>query len=143
MSRLLKVLLLISGERPITLVQLLVRLWQEEEKRIGAHRGESGELENVNHPMAGRAQIEQSANHVKPSPALCEMSENVRAKIYCLMFRIGFNDQLPGVTTADYVTLALIEKYYDFKVSEVWNEVIDELEFEGISLIGLCIIVRD
>ena len=68
------------------MVQLLVKLWQYEEKRIGAHRGEAG--------------------------------SNVRAKIYCLMFRIGFNDQVPGVTTGNYVTLALIEKYYDFKVSE-------------------------
>ena len=44
------------------------------------------------------------------SPALAEIGENVRAKIYCLMSRIGFNDQLPGVDAEDYVTLALIEK---------------------------------
>ena len=52
------------------------------------------------------------------------------------MSRVGFNDQLPGGETEDYVTLALIEKYYDFKVSEVWNEVINELEHQGIKLIG-------
>ena len=52
------------------------------------------------------------------------------------MWRIGFNDQLPGVDTEDYVTLALIEKYYDFKVSEVWNEIINELEHDNIKLIG-------
>ena len=75
--------------------------------------------------MAEREQIQQSTNHTIPSPALNEMGTNVRAKIYCLMFRIGFNDQLPGVTTGNYVTLALVEKYYsstvlvyDFKVSE-------------------------
>lgn len=50
-----------------------------------------------------------------PSPALADISENVRAKIYCLMTRIGFNE-LPGIATEDYVTLALIEKYYDLKV---------------------------
>ena len=125
-----------KGQPPLTLVQLLVKLWQDEEKRIGAHRGEAGELTNVDYPMAGREQIQQSTNHTIPSPALNEMGTNVRAKIYCLMFRIGFNDQLPGVTTGDYVTLALIEKYYDFKVSEVWNEIIDELHHEGIKLIG-------
>ena len=70
------------------------------------------------------------------SPALVEICFNVRAKIYCLMSRIGFNDHLPGVQTEDYVTLALIEKYYDFKVSEVWNEVISELEQQNIKLIG-------
>jgi len=126
-----------GDQPPLTLVQLLVKLWREEEKRIGAHRGSTGQLTNVDYPMAGAAQIRQSTNHNQSelSPALAEMGENVRAKIYCLMFRIGFNDQLPGVTTGDYVTLALIEKYYDFKVSEVWNEVIDELTQEGISLI--------
>ena len=53
-----------------------------------------------------------------PSPALADLSENVRAKIYCLMTRIGFNE-LPGIATEDYVTLALIEKYYDLKVTLV------------------------
>ena len=72
----------------------------------------------------------------QPSPALSEIGDNCRVKIYCLMWRIGFNDQLPGVDTEDYVTLALIEKYYDFKVSEVWNEIINELEHDNIKLIG-------
>ena len=125
-----------KGERPITLVQLLVRLWQNEEKRIGSRRGEIGELADSEFPMAGKEQIKAATRFCGPSPALDEMNGNVRAKIYCLMFRIGFNDQLPGVSTADYITLALIEKYYDFKVSEVWNEVIDELNHEGIALIG-------
>ena len=52
----------------------------------------------------------------EPSPALTDIGENIRAKIYCLMTRIGFNE-LPGIETEDYVTLALIEKYYDLKVS--------------------------
>ena len=73
----------------------------------------------------------------QPSPALSEIGDNCRVKIYCLMWRIGFNDQLPGVDTEDYVTLALIEKYYDFKVSEVWNEIINELEHDNIKLIGI------
>ena len=51
----------------------------------------------------------------EPSPALSDIGENVRAKIYCLMTRIGFND-LPGIVTEDYITLALIEKYFDLKV---------------------------
>ena len=58
------------------------------------------------------------------------------------MWRIGFNDQLPGVDTEDYVTLALIEKYYDFKVSEVWNEIINELEHDNIKLIGNDPVIR-
>ena len=68
---------------------------------------------------------------------MSEIGDNCRVKIYCLMWRIGFNDQLPGVDTEDYVTLALIEKYYDFKVSEVWNEIINELEHDNIKLIGI------
>ena len=139
------------GQPPVTLAGLLIKLWKDEEKRIGCQRGPRGELSNFCYPMAGTAQIQgESISYVpsknisfsatkdlkQPSPALSEIGDNCRVKIYCLMWRIGFNDQLPGVDTEDYVTLALIEKYYDFKVSEVWNEIINELEHDNIKLIG-------
>lgn len=49
------------------------------------------------------------------SLAIVDVSENLRAKVYSLFARLGFSD-LPGLTTEDYITLAIIEKYLDFKV---------------------------
>ncbi|MGH0179523.1 UNVERIFIED_CONTAM: hypothetical protein FKN15_002072 [Acipenser sinensis] len=44
---------------------------------------------------------------------------------------LGFED-LAGLTTEDYVTLAIISRYLDFKLGEVWNEISRELEEEGL-----------
>merc|ERR1719228_2343322 len=122
------------GHQPITLPQLLIQLWKEEEIRMGCFRGKGGELKNTEFPLAGWRQIQDMKRLAEPSPALSDIGENVRAKIYCLMTRIGFND-LPGIVTEDYITLALIEKYFDLKISEVWDEVITELEAENVQLI--------
>lgn len=63
------------------------------------------------------------------------MSENTRTRIYCLLSRIGFGD-LPGVQvqSGDYVTLAVIEKYFNLKIDEVWDEVFNELENENVNI---------
>ena len=68
------------------------------------------------------------------------MSENTRTRIYCLLSRIGFGD-LPGVQaqSGDFVTLAVIEKYFNLKIGEVWDEVFNELENENVSsYVGSC-----
>jgi len=122
------------GKTPITLPQVLIQLWKAEEERMGCFRGPKGELGHAQYPLAGWHQIQEMKRMGDPSPALADISENVRAKIYCLMTRIGFNE-LPGIATEDYVTLALIEKYYDLKISEVWDEVISELAIEKVELI--------
>jgi len=122
------------GSTPITLPQVLIQLWKAEEERMGCFRGPKGELAHLQYPLAGWHQIQEMKRTGDPSPALADLSENVRAKIYCLMTRIGFNE-LPGIATEDYVTLALIEKYYDLKISEVWDEVISELAAEKVELI--------
>jgi len=64
------------------------------------------------------------------------MSENTRTRIYCLLSRIGFGD-LPGVQvqSGDYVTLAVIEKYFNLKIDEVWDEVFNELENENVNIL--------
>lgn len=62
-----------------------------------------------------------------PSQAIVDVSENMRAKIYSFFCKIGFTD-LPGLTVDDHVTLTIIEKYLDFKIGEVWTEIMKELE---------------
>ncbi|RXM28405.1 Cilia- and flagella-associated protein 69 [Acipenser ruthenus] len=65
------------------------------------------------------------------SAAVMDVSENMRAKIFSVFCKLGFED-LAGLTTEDYVTLAIISRYLDFKLGEVWNEISRELEEEGL-----------
>lgn len=134
--------------------QLLIQLWRDEEKRIGVIRGPLGELVDKEFPLvslsllifsndyfqAGEAQRNTIINQTEIIPgvesaALGEMSENTRTRIYCLLSRIGFGD-LPGVQvqSGDYVTLAVIEKYFNLKIDEVWDEVFNELENENVNI---------
>lgn len=46
------------GQPPVTLAGLLIKLWKDEEKRIGCQRGPRGELSNICYPMAGTSQIQ-------------------------------------------------------------------------------------
>jgi len=67
----------------------------------------------------------------RPSQAIVDVSENMRAKLYSMFCKLGFN-AVPGLSTLDYVTVAVIEKYLDFKMLEVWHEIKVELEQEDI-----------
>lgn len=130
-----------NANKFISLPQLLIQLWRDEEKRIGVIRGPLGELIDKEFPLAGESQRNAIINQTEIVPglesaALGEMSENTRTRIYCLLSRIGFGD-LPGVQvqSGDYVTLAVIEKYFNLKIDEVWDEVFNELENENTKLI--------
>lgn len=68
--------------------------------------------------MAGQIQLNHGVTpqpHTASSVSIVDVYENLRAKIYAVFARLGFSD-VPGLTTEDYVTLAIIEKYLDFKV---------------------------
>ena len=47
-----------KAKNSITFPQLLVKLWNEEEQRIGCYRGKKSELTCLEYPMAGQQQIE-------------------------------------------------------------------------------------
>ena len=47
----------VLGQSPITLPQLLIKLWKEEESRMGCFRGKNGELSQTQYPLAGFKQI--------------------------------------------------------------------------------------
>ena len=68
--------------------------------------------------FTGQLQLEHevvSQPYTASSVSIVDVYENLRAKIYAVFARLGFSD-VPGLTTEDYVTLAVIEKYLDFKV---------------------------
>ncbi|KAJ1100804.1 hypothetical protein NDU88_005879 [Pleurodeles waltl] len=120
------------GNKNQTTAKLLVQLWRQEEDLLGVHHDEN-RIIDIKKPLVGILQKEQgvipmSANC--PSSAIMDVAENMRAKIYSVFCKLGFED-LPGLEAKDYVTLSVISRYLDFKVGEIWSEISAELAEEG------------
>ncbi|NXJ15845.1 CFA69 protein, partial [Odontophorus gujanensis] len=120
------------GEKDQTAAKLLIQLWRQEELDLGVPRDRYGRIADVKRPIAGSFQKEQEVIPIPsscPSFAIVEISENIRAKLYLLLCKLGF-ENLPGLSAKDFVTLAIIRRYIDFKAGEVWSEVCAELQEE-------------
>ncbi|NXF03046.1 CFA69 protein, partial [Smithornis capensis] len=120
------------GEKDQTAANLLIQLWRQEEQELGVRRDECGRIVDMKRPIASSFQRQQKVVPVPancPSFAITEISENMRAKLYSLFCKLGFED-LPGLSAKDFVTLAIIQRYMDFKVGEVWSEICEELKEE-------------
>ncbi|NXG71910.1 CFA69 protein, partial [Baryphthengus martii] len=120
------------GQKEQTAAKLLIQLWRQEESELGVERDRWGRLVDMKRPIAGSFQkqlevIPMPANC--PSLAIVEVSENIRAKLYSLLCKLGF-ENLTGLLAKDFVTLAIIRKYIDFKVGEVWSELRAEIQEE-------------
>ncbi|XP_032807696.1 cilia- and flagella-associated protein 69 isoform X1 [Petromyzon marinus] len=114
---------------------LLLCLWREEEVELGVPRGPRGVvLPGPQLPLVDAARAEQPVVPVagrQPSQAVLNITENNWVKIYIIFSKIGFQG-LPGLSPEDQVTLAIVERYMDFKVGEVWQEMEAELREEGV-----------
>uniref|UniRef100_A0A8C0V2R7 Cilia and flagella associated protein 69 n=1 Tax=Cyanistes caeruleus TaxID=156563 RepID=A0A8C0V2R7_CYACU len=120
------------GKRDQTAANLLIQLWRQEELDLGVKRDQYGKIIDTKRPLATSFQKQQKVIPVPascPSFAIMEISENIRAKIYSLFCKLGF-ENLPGLSTKDFVTLAIIQHYLDFKIGEVWSEIRKELKEE-------------
>ncbi|NXC09871.1 CFA69 protein, partial [Orthonyx spaldingii] len=120
------------GKRDQTAANLLIQLWRQEELDLGVRRDPYGRIVDIKRPIATSFQKQQKAIPLPancPSFAIMEISESIRAKVYSLFCKIGF-ENLPGLSAKDYVTLAIIQRYIDFKVAEVWSEIRAELKEE-------------
>ncbi|NWX37642.1 CFA69 protein, partial [Notiomystis cincta] len=121
-----------QGKRNQTAAKLLIQLWRQEELDLGVRRDQYGKIVDCKRPIATSFQKQQ---RVIPMPANCpsfaimEVSENTRAKIYALFCKLGF-EKLPDLSTKDCVTLAIIQRYIDFKIGEVWGEISAEIKEE-------------
>ncbi|XP_072017652.1 cilia- and flagella-associated protein 69-like isoform X2 [Amphiura filiformis] len=118
------------GKKDCTIANLLVQIWREEEKAIGVSRDET----DTSKPLMGTLQEQAGVTSLPancPSQSIVDVSENMRAKIYALFCKIGFED-LPGLSAEDHVSLCIIERYLDFKQGEVWKEIHTELEQESV-----------
>ncbi|RXN13442.1 cilia- and flagella-associated 69 [Labeo rohita] len=123
-----------SGERDATAPQLLLHIWRTEEERMGVTRDPHGVIADVKRPIVSRHQEESSSSSSSSShdvsAAVRDVSENLRANIYCIFCKLGF-EGLSGLSAEDHVTLSIIHRYLDFKVGEVVHEVATELSNEG------------
>lgn len=113
---------------------LFCDIWRNEERDIGVKRDTHGAICDIKRPLMGTLQEEKGFTPLPancPSQAIVDVSENMRAKIYSLFCKIGFTD-LPGLTVDDHITLTVVEKYMDFKMGEVWTEILSELDQEHV-----------
>ncbi|NWZ65424.1 CFA69 protein, partial [Acrocephalus arundinaceus] len=120
------------GKRDQTAANLLIQLWRQEELDLGVRRDQNGMIVDTKRPIVTSFQKQQKVIPVPascPSFAIMEISESIRAKVYSLFCKLGF-ENLPGLSAKDFVTLAIIQHYIDFKVGEVWSEICAELKEE-------------
>ncbi|NWS07660.1 CFA69 protein, partial [Motacilla alba] len=120
------------GKRAQTAANLLIQLWRQEELELGVKRDQYGRIVDTKRPIATSFQKQQKVIPVPascPSFAIMEISESIRAKIYSLFCKLGF-ENLPGLSPTDFVTLAIIQHYIDFKIGEVWSEISAEIKEE-------------
>ncbi|XP_053916631.1 cilia- and flagella-associated protein 69 isoform X3 [Cuculus canorus] len=120
------------GEKDQTAANLLIQLWRQEELELGLKRDRYGRVVDMKRPIASSFQKQQEVIPMPsncPSFAVMEISESIRAKLYLLLCMLGF-ENLPGLSAEDFVTLAIIKHYIDFKVGEVWSELYAELKEE-------------
>ncbi|XP_026088119.1 cilia- and flagella-associated protein 69 isoform X3 [Carassius auratus] len=123
-----------SGERDTSASQLLLHIWRREEETTAVSRDPHGMITDVKRPIVSRHQESSSSSSSSPdvSAAVREVSENLRANIYCIFCKLGF-EGLSGLSAEDHITLSIIHRYLDFKVGEVVHEVLSELLDEGVS----------
>lgn len=122
-----------EGKANIRISHFLCDLWRTEENENGVERDENGIIANALKPLAAynSEEVEESLPSSAPSKAIVEVSENMRAKIYGMFCKLGFND-LSGLTNEDQLTLCIIENYLDFKLGEVFKEIDIELKLDGV-----------
>ncbi|KAK0132936.1 Cilia- and flagella-associated protein 69 [Merluccius polli] len=122
-----------TGAQGQTAPSLLLLLWREEEVELGVGRDQHGRLADTKRPLLSCYQAISDTSFLvgQPSAAVMDLSENLRAKVYSVFCKLGFHD-LQGLSTKDHVTLSIVKRYLDFKVGEVWDEVIHELALDGV-----------
>ncbi|XP_067855032.1 cilia- and flagella-associated protein 69-like isoform X1 [Heptranchias perlo] len=122
------------GKNDSTAASLLLQLWRQEEKEMRVKRDKHWRILDAKKPLLGLICDEHGITTLpadRLSPAVIAVSENPRVKIYSIFCKLGFDD-LPGLSAHDYVTLAIVHQYLDFKVGDVWNEIEKELKQEAI-----------
>lgn len=101
-------------------------------------RTEKGVINDHTKPLMGI--LQQSVpitplRRFEPSRSVLDLIDNMRSKIYGFFCKLGFSE-LPGLHEEDFVTLCIIENFLDFKMGEIWQEIVTELNIEGVQLVA-------
>ncbi|XP_036372166.1 cilia- and flagella-associated protein 69-like [Megalops cyprinoides] len=122
------------GEKGLTAAVLLVQLWRQEGRELGVRHDQQGTVTDAKTNILSSNQEEDQTLPLpadRPTAVVMDGSDHLHAKIFSIFCKIGFED-LPGLTTEDYVTLSSISRYLDFKVMEGWEEIARDLAAEGM-----------
>jgi hypothetical protein len=101
-------------------------------------RTEKGVINDHTKPLMGILQQSvpiTSLKRFEPSRSVLDLIDNMRSKIYGFFCKLGFSE-LPGLHEEDFVTLCIIENFLDFKMGEIWQEIVAELNMEGVQLVA-------
>ena len=74
-------------------------------------------------PLVGAEQSRQGMPPLpanQPSPSIMDVTENMRAKIYALCTKLGFQCPADNLTSEDKITMCIIQSYLDFKVTSIY-----------------------
>ncbi|CAF0835162.1 unnamed protein product [Adineta ricciae] len=127
-----------QGRKQQQFTHVLCELWRDEEREIYVARTEKGVIGDHTKPLMGLLQQTVPIiplTRLEPSRAVLDLIDNMRSKIYGFFCKLGFTE-LPGLHEEDFVTLCIIENFLDFKMGEVWQEIVTELDIEGVKLIA-------
>ncbi|TPX40959.1 hypothetical protein SeMB42_g03105 [Synchytrium endobioticum] len=111
------------------IAHLLIDMWTEEERVLGVPEGRFGVLADLEDPLYSQAYARDANND---SVAISEISLNMRAKVYSMFTKLGFDPFYDVLSPEQRIKLLLIAKYLDFKLGEVWEEICNELDHEGV-----------
>ncbi|TPX32808.1 hypothetical protein SmJEL517_g04137 [Synchytrium microbalum] len=108
---------------------LLIDMWHKEEENLGVPQGPYGELTELEDPLNIQAYPREALSE---GIAVPEISMNMRAKVYSMFTKLGFEPFQEILSAEQKIKLLLIAKYLDFKLGEVWEEICGELDQEGV-----------
>uniref|UniRef100_A0A2K5IHI6 Cilia- and flagella-associated protein 69 ARM repeats domain-containing protein n=1 Tax=Colobus angolensis palliatus TaxID=336983 RepID=A0A2K5IHI6_COLAP len=111
-----------QGKKDQTAASLLIKLWRKEEKELGVKRDKNGKIIDTKKPLFTSFQEEQKIIPLPancPSIAVMDVSENIRAKIYAILGKLGkkFSSNL--------------QESICF-IGEIWNEIYEEIKLEKL-----------
>jgi len=127
-----------QGRKQQQFTHVLCELWRDEEREIHVARSDKGVINDHTKPLMGILQQSvpiTSVGRYEPSRSVLDLIDNMRSKIYGFFSKLGFSE-LPGLHEEDFVTLCIIENFLDFKMGEIWQEIVSELQMEGVQLVA-------
>ncbi|TPP63820.1 hypothetical protein FGIG_02010 [Fasciola gigantica] len=117
-----------------TLIELLCSLWRSEQTQLT--RGATTSLVSSS-GLSSSASVKpdsplnsyQTSNSSRPTDT--DQSDGMRVNIYALLLRLGFSGD-DNLSVDNKITLKEIEAYFDRKNAEVWAEIDQELQRDGV-----------